>query len=268
MIKDMRFNSSTLLNSFSGRRLLFLIFLVYSFTALRAQTTDGLSLKARKAYDIGQYEQSIQLYEKILSQGLESSTLYYNLGNAYFRNKELPQAILYFEKALKLDPTNSDIKHNLTISYSRITDKVENVPELFYKRWWKALINSFSLNLLAIFIILFLTLSLLTFGIYLTSRRLPIRRFSFYSALLFIALMAILLYAANQKEHYLLVEHEAIVFTPTVTIKSSPDVTSTDLFVIHEGLKVTLLDQIGEWREIRIANGSVGWLKESDIRKI
>lgn len=243
-------------------------FLVLLYSSLAAQDQENVAVQARKAYEAGQFETSIQLYEGILQKGLESSVLYYNLGNAYFRNKDLPSAVLYYEKALKLDPTNPDIQHNIDLVNSKIIDKVEPVPELFYKRWWLALLNTMNLGTVAVLMICLFTLSLLFTGIYLSSTRLGIRKFSFYSAIALFILVILSFMVAREKKHYLTRHHEAIVFTPTVTIKSSPDAASTDLFVIHEGLKVTLLDKIGEWQEIRIANGSIGWLKLSDIRHI
>ena len=74
--------------------------------------------------------------------------------------------------------------------------------------------------------------------------------------------------AASQRSHYLNNELDAIVFTPTVNIKSSPDENSKDIFVLHEGTKISLLDVVGDWQEIRISNGSIGWIKTSDIKKI
>jgi len=232
------------------------------------QSNDELAAKANKAYQAGQYAVAIELYEKIIGSGYESAPLYYNLGNAYFRSKEIPSAILFYEKALKQDPNQSDIRHNLSVANSRITDKVEIIPELFYKRWWKALLNLVSLDSLAVVLILLLCGALISAGFYLASRQLYIRKTAFWSTLALAAFFLLAFAAVRQKEHLLQNFHEAIVFSPTVTVKSSPDTASADIFVIHEGLKVFLLDQIGEWQEIRIANGSIGWLKASDIRMI
>lgn len=233
-----------------------------------SQSNDELAGQARKAYTAGHYPEAIQLYEKILKSDNESAVLYYNLGNAYFRNNEIPSSILYYEKALKLEPNQEDIRHNLNVANSRITDKVEVVPELFYKRWWKAFMDTLSIDTIGIVLILLVTLALLSTSIYLFSKSLPVRKIAFWCGVFLYSFLLISFLAARQKEHHLKFHHEAIVFTPTVTVKSSPDVSSADLFVIHEGIKVVLLDQIGDWQEIRIANGSVGWLKNSDIRLI
>jgi tetratricopeptide (TPR) repeat protein len=233
-----------------------------------AESNDELAIKARKAYESGQFGVAISLYEKILGNGYESAILYYNLGNAFFRTNDIPSSILNYEKALKLDPTHSDIRYNLTIANSKITDKVEPIPDLFYKRWWKSFLNLFSLDQFAGIVIVLFALTLIVVAVYLTSKRLVIRKFAFWAGLGLFLLTAILFYSSRKKEQMLRIHYEAIVFSPTVTVKSSPDNASKDLFVIHEGLKVELLDRIGEWQEIRIANGSIGWLKSSDLKLI
>jgi SH3-like domain-containing protein len=95
-----------------------------------------------------------------------------------------------------------------------------------------------------------------------------VRKISFWAGVFLLLLFSVGVLAASQRNHYLANQHEAIVFTQMVNIKSSPDENSKDIFVLHEGTKVKLLDVIAEWQEIRIANGSVGWIKISDIRKI
>lgn len=232
------------------------------------QSPEQLAAQAAKAYNSKQYPEAITLYGKIIAGGNESYGLYYNLGNAYFRNNEVAEAILYYEKALKLAPNNEDIRHNIEVINSKLTDKVEEVPELFYKRWWKQIVNLMDIDMLASVNILLLTMALLLLAVYIAVSNLLIRKISFWvglSLLLFFGLGAL---AASQRNHYLNNQHEAIVFTPTVNIKSSPDDNSKDIFVLHEGTKVTLLDLVADWQEIRIANGSVGWMKTSDIRKI
>jgi tetratricopeptide (TPR) repeat protein len=245
-----------------------LFFLICLGLVANSQSNEELAAKARKAYNASQFPQAVQLYEKILKSGQESVVLYYNLGNAYFRNNEMPSAILYYEKALKIEPNLEDIQHNLMVANSRITDKVEIVPELFYKRWWKSFMDTLSIDTVGIVLILLLTLALISTAVYLASNSLTIRKLSFWCGIVLFFILMVSIFAAQQKEHQLKYHHEAIVFTPTVTVKSSPDMASADLFVIHEGIKVVLLDQIGEWQEIRIANGSVGWLRTSDIRLI
>jgi tetratricopeptide (TPR) repeat protein len=233
-----------------------------------AQDPEQLAVQAAKAYNTRHYQDAIAQYEKIIAGGNESYALFYNLGNAYFRNNEYAPALLNYEKALKIAPNNEDLKHNIEVVNSKLTDKVEMVPELFYKRWWKLLINMMDIDTLAILNIILLSLALLLIAVYISIPNIMIRKISFWAGIVLFVLFSISVLAASQRNHYLNSQHEAIVFTQMVNIKSSPDENSKDIFVLHEGTKVRLLDVVAEWQEIRIANGSVGWIKTSDIRKI
>ncbi len=242
--------------------------LMVSSFHLVAQNPGQLAAQAAKEYNSKAYTEAISTYSKIIAGGYESYALYYNLGNAYFRTNELAEAVYYYEKALKFAPHNEDIIHNIEVVNSKLTDKVEKVPELFYKRWWKGVLNLMSIDTFATVNILLLSLSLLLFALYIALPGLLIRKISFWGGLFLLLLFTIGAIAASQQNHYLNNHHEAIIFTETVNIKSSPDENSKDIFVLHEGTKVTLLDLVAEWQEIRIANGSIGWIKNSDIRKI
>jgi tetratricopeptide (TPR) repeat protein len=233
-----------------------------------AQDPEQLAAQAAKAYNAKQYKEAIAQYEKIIADGYESYALYYNLGNAYFRNNETAQAILYYEKALKLEPNNEDIKHNIEVVNNKLADKVEMVPELFYKRWWKQIVNLVDIDSFATINIILLTLALLLIAVYIAASNILIRKISFWAGISLLFIFSISVLAASQRNHYIMTQHEAIVFTQTVNIKSSPDENSKDIFVLHEGTKVKLLDVVAEWQEIRIANGSIGWIKTSDIKKI
>ena len=233
-----------------------------------AQDPEQLAAQAAKAYNVKQYPEAIALYEKIIGGGYESYALYYNLGNAYYRNRETAQAILYYEKALKIAPNNEDILHNIEVVNSKLTDKVEMVPELFYLRWWKHIVNIMDIDTLAFVNIVLFSLALLLIAVYIAISNIIIRKISFWSGIFLLLLFSVGVLAASQRNHYLTNQHEAIVFTQTVNIKSSPDENSKDIFVLHEGTKVKLLDIVAEWQEIRISNGSIGWIKLSDLKKI
>jgi tetratricopeptide (TPR) repeat protein len=232
------------------------------------QNPDEMAAQAAKAYNSHNYPQTIEQYSKIIAGGYESWSLYYNLGNACFRNNENTQAVYFYEKALKLAPNNEDIRHNIEVVNSRLTDKVEQVPELFYKRWWKALVNLMEPDTLAWITILLFSLALTLIALYIAISGMLARKIFFWSGIALLLLSGMGILASEQRHHYLSEDHEAIVFTPTVNIKSSPDENSKDIFVLHEGTKVSLLDEVADWQEIRIANGSIGWIRLTDIRKI
>jgi len=235
---------------------------------LMAISDAGMMLKGNKAYKEGMFSQAIACYQEVLKKGVASAELYYNLGNACFKSNDIPSAILYYEKAKKLHPDNENIDFNLKVANSKIADKIEQVPQLFIKRWWTALFNLLSLDSLAVLSIASFVLFLVLVSIFLFVSPLWVRKIAFWSSASFLLLSVSSFLIAQRKHHALIAQKEAIVFTPAVTVKSSPDENSVDLFVVHEGAKVMLLDTIGTWQEIRIGNGSEGWIKAVDTRRI
>ena len=214
------------------------------------------------------YTEAISNYEAVLDQGFESAQLYYNLGNAYFNINMLPAAILNYERAKVLAPADADIDFNLNIANSMIPDKIEPVPEIFYIRWWKSLRNSFNLYTWTIASISIFVLLILCAGIFFLSRNILMRKFAFWSGIFFI-LFSIAGFSMTYTRYDIQSKHlEAIVFDPTITVKSSPNQLGKDLFVIHEGTKVFILEEINEWCNIKIANGSAGWLPAASIKRI
>lgn len=229
---------------------------------------DSLMVKASNAYNEGLYDSALTVYSMIEDENLVSAGLFYNMGNAYFKMNDIPSAILYFEKARKLAPNDEDIDYNLGIANSMIVDKIEKVPELFYKQWWNYFYNMFNANtwtiisLISWFILVFLS------GLFILTRSRSIRKLAFYLGILFLFSSVATFGLASQKYYYSKEHNEAIIFTPTITVKSSPTMTAVDLFVIHEGTKVRILDQVQEWTKIRIQDGSVGWLPATAMKEI
>lgn len=246
-----------------------LIILLVLFAHLAfAADNQQIIRQANKVYSAGEYKMAASLYEKVINSGFTAPELYYNLGNAYFKMNELPSAILYYEKARKLKPNDDYIETNLKISNAKIIDKIEPVPVLFYKRWWKSLQIMFSLNGWAAIIITGTFLFLALLAIYLISGKLMIRKISFWSSVIVFVLTFFSFGLAYHRYRIIQTEQEAIIFTPSITIKSSPDENSTDLFVIHEGTKVSITDHVNDWLEIKIANGNVGWVKNDVLKTI
>lgn len=249
-------------------RIFLTILILLSFSVVNADDNKILLEEANKVYNEGSFEQAIELYEKVLENGYESAEVYYNLGNACFKQNNFAAAILNYEKAKKIEPNDEDINFNLKIANNRIVDKIETVPELFYVQWWNSLIYTLTVDQWGWVGLISFSLLLVMALVFLLSHIVWLKKLSFWFGLLFI-IISISTYAlANQKFNSFRKDHEAIIFTPTVTVKSSPSESSIDLFVIHEGTKVELTDNLGDWYEIKIANGSVGWIKTDDIEKI
>lgn len=247
---------------------LMLLLLSLSSGIAASTSPDSLMATANRAYNEGLYDSAINVYHLIEEENIAATGLFYNMGNAYFKKNDVASAILYFEKAKKLSPNDEDIKYNLGIANSMIVDKIEKVPELFYKKWWNYFYNMFNadtwtvISLISWFGLLFFV------GMFIITQSRQMRKLAFYLGLLFLFTSIATFGLASQKYYYGKENSEAIIFTQTITVKSSPTMTAVDLFVIHEGTKVRILDELQEWTKIRIQDGSVGWLPASSLREI
>jgi len=235
---------------------------------LSASEAEALMDQAAAQYQQGRYEEALRMYEQIESSGYVSAPLYYNMGNAHFKLNSIPRAILWYERAFREDPSDEDIHFNLALARTRIVDKAETVPQLFFVRWWNELRDFYSADGWARVALFFLSAALALLLVFLLSRHTILRRTAFWPALLALVIMLHALAFAWQKHHIMKTRPYAIIFTPAVTVKSSPDVSSVDLFVIHEGTRVQVIDGLGEWLEIRIPSGEKGWVDAGTLERI
>lgn len=246
-----------------------LIFFILSILGLEvnAQKPEDLLSKANELYNNSAYDSAVVMYKKVIDKGYSSSTLYYNLGNTYYKLRDYPMAIFYYEKSLKLDPNNEDTKHNLEIANAFISDKIETVPDLFIKAWWNNLSNIFTANTWAVISLIVLAILLSCIFLYLIARTRILKKSMFFSCIFLILITISIFSITIKKYNYIKSNNNGIIIAPTITVKSSPSASSVDLFVLHEGSKVKILDNTGEWEKIKIANGSIGWLPSSTIIK-
>ena len=227
---------------------------------------------ADAAYREQNYVESIKLYEAQVvrnrSINQESAQLYYNLGNAYFRDNQIAKAIVNYERALLINPGDSDIRHNLRFAKTRIEDKIDSADSFFINKWVRSLQNLYSANTWAIIGVVLFTLFIVAIGVYMISLQLSMRKISFYVGIvLFFAVVITNVFAFQQKRK-ITNRSTAIVMSASVSIYTSPDAHSQELFRLHEGAKVTIKREEGRWVEIVIANGSVGWLQKMNVEVI
>ncbi len=224
--------------------------------------------QANEAYQNGNYLKSIEYYNQIIENGFIASELYYNLGNAYFKLKKIPEAILNYERAARLDPSDEDIKFNLKIANLQTLDKIEPLPKLFYQQWWEYLANWLSSGTWSIVMICFIWLFFISLAGFLFIYSTIIKKISFLVAIFsfVFAILSFIFAETNYSEETS--KDCAIIFSESVYIKSSPDIESTDLFILHEGTKVEVMEKVGDWIKIKLANGNVGWLPENTIEII
>jgi len=216
----------------------------------------------------GEYEQAIKEYQAVIDSGYESSELYYNLGNAYYKSHKITMALVNYEKASILNPRDEEILHNLEMTRQLVVDDIDNLPEFLPKIWYRRFISLLKSDQWAYISLVAFPVSLLLFLVYLFVRRIRIRKLSFWLAvLLMIISLSTFVFSYHQKK--MVYNHSyAIILSPSVTIKSSPDDSGTELFQLHEGTKVKIIDQLGEWREIKLSDGNVGWLRIEDLIKL
>ena len=230
---------------------------------------DSLWNAANAAYAEGRWDAAASGYEMISDMGLESAALYCNTGNAYAKSGNVPMAILYYERALKADPSYGDAAYNLALMNSRIQDRIDPVPEFFLKKWLSAISYIMNSDAWAIVSLVLLGLTLAMFLLFLLAPSVAGRRTGFFIGLVLLVFMSFALgFSISQKKTYMNAD-KAIVMRPVVSVKSSPSTESSkDLFILHEGTKVTVLDQVGTWNNISLADGRQGWLPASDMERI
>ena len=230
---------------------------------------DSLWNDANAAYAEGRWDAAVSGYEMISDMGLESAALYCNTGNAYAKSGNVPMAILYYERALKADPSYGDAAYNLALMNSRIQDRIDPVPEFFLKKWLSAISYIMNSDAWAIVSLVLLGLTLAMFLLFLLAPSVAGRRTGFFIGLVLLVFMSFALgFSISQKKTYMNAD-KAIVMRPVVSVKSSPSTESSkDLFILHEGTKVTVLDQVGTWNNISLADGRQGWLPASDMERI
>lgn len=243
-----------------------LLFLVS--VQLSASELDTLMQSANKSYQDKLYDEAIEKYEQVLEQGYASPSLYYNLGNAYYRYGQLGYSILNYERGLKIEPDNTDLTYNLQIAKARTVDRIKEVPQIFIIEWWVSFITLFTAFTWQVIVIVFYLILLVSLTLFFVIKNGKLQRYSLYSATVALfgaILFSIILFANIRRETS---KDFAIITQNTVAAKQSPNDSSNDLFVIHEGLKVAIVNEFGDWVEIELFDGNVGWLLKNALESI
>ncbi|MEG1838492.1 MAG: tetratricopeptide repeat protein [Bacteroidaceae bacterium] len=224
--------------------------------------------EADSAYIRNDYASAIQLYESLLKKG-ESADIYYNLGNSYFKAESIAKAILNYERALLLKPGDSDIRFNLELAQSKTVDKVDSIPQFFLVTWIQSLINSMGVDAWATLGIVCFILMIGFLFLFIFTNKVIIKKIGFITCLLMLVFVVVSNSFASIQKDALLNRTSAIVISPSVTIKSTPNESGTDLFILHEGRKVSVTDNsMKEWKEIKLEDGNIGWISTDDIEII
>jgi len=251
----------------SQRRYILLIFIL-ALTADLVFSQEDRSVKFRKGveyYTASNYQEALNEWLEIYDTGYRSAELDYNIGNAYFKLTNVPGAILFYERAHLLKPGDNNINYNLQISRTLVVDKFEEIPELFFVRWFDFLALMLRTNTWAVVSIVTFVLFLVLLSVYIYSRRYRTKVLGFWTAMLILLISVSSLAFTIRNRNLVYNSNEAVIFAPSVNGKSSPDKSGTDLFLLHEGSKVTIEDNVGEWYEIRLSDGNKGWVPSNSL---
>lgn len=224
--------------------------------------------RANTAYINGDFHAATEIYERIFARGLTSAKLYYNLANAYFKEGRLGKSILFYRRALRLAPGNDDIRYNLSVAEARTKDNIEDIPEFFFVTWMREARHTMSCTAWSVLSLVLLACALALFLVYLLAQRLSLRKAGFYGTVVAVLLCMLTTWFALGERREMLDDTSAVVMTASTAVKSSPDKSSTDLFVLHEGTVVTITNRLDDWCEVVIADGKKGWLECRKIETI
>ena len=236
---------------------------------IQAKDLDSLWTAGVQAYTDGNFAEASKAWTSIEESGQKSAKLYYNLGNAWFKQGDYSKAILNYERALRLDPSYSDARYNLEFTGNFVQDKIEPVPEFILKSVARKVCYVISSNAWAVIFLVLFAAALMMVLLFLLGASTGKRRVGFYCGIVLLLLSVGALSLSVWQKSDSVKTDTAIVMSPVSSVKSSPSSgSSKDLFVIHEGTKVTILDEVGSWKNIALADGRQGWVDSGDIEII
>ena len=231
---------------------------------LRADLLD----ESNQHYMQRDFEDARKGYEELLSKNPTSANLLYNIGNCYYKTGQLGKAVLYYERAARLSPDDEDIEFNLRLASLKTIDRIETVPPIIYKRWFNSVAGALTVSQWSILLIVLVWLAFAAWAYYLFSGTRGGKKTGFILASMVSGLCIIVFLLLNDSYRESSVRQFAVVLSASSYVKSAPDDRGDDQFILHEGTRLEVLDELGEWKKIRIANGSVGWLRGKDIEVI
>lgn len=282
--EGMKLRKKTAQSSASPLSMILLMIASFSFTTLyaqnektavkveteetRAEAAYNKVTEANVAYQKGNYQEAIRLYNEALTR-YQSADVYYNLGNSYFRSDDVTHAVISYRRAMLLAPGNKDIIHNLTVAQSKTIDKVPVSDEMFFVSWFRSVLGIMSIDAWAYMALVSLIVSLLLFLAYLFADNMIIRQVSFYVSVILIVLFLIGNIFAWVVKDNAQNSMGAVIVSPAVTAKNTPATGASDVFVIHEGTYVTVVDNtLKGWVQIRLDDGREGWMASKDLEMI
>ncbi len=250
------------------RLLLCMLLLPGSHAFAKASSTDDQYREAVALYKNADYGGAMRIFQKLVDEGYVDFDLYYNLGNTAYKNGDLGVSVVYYERALRLEPGNGDVLHNLNVVRARLRDRVEPIPLLFFVQWWNDLRQAHHPGVFFTWSVIFLCFLAAAAFVFFGYRQVLLRRFALAAGVLFLAcfITALSLYVLRTEE--LAARRNAVVIPTEIAVRSAPDATGVESFILHEGLKVEILGERDGYYRIRLADGKIGWVEASALVRI
>lgn len=250
------------------KKIFLFVILFLNTIALSAANVEELWQNASNKYSAGSYSEALELYQSLEKEAGVSASLYYNIGNCYFKDNQLAKAILYYNKAQKLDPSSEEIRHNLAVANAQTTTKIKTIPTFFLYKWLSSIVNIMSSNSWAQLSIIMFALLLAMVVTFLLSKRSFRRKLTFAIGTIALVFMLISVIASAYQHGVETSRDNGIIMSNAVAVKSSPDNSGKDIFVLSEGVKVSIKEQLGKWSKVTVASGDTGWVETSNIEII
>ena len=245
-----------------------LVLVLISFQLSAFENNLSVVEQANEAYRTGDYTTALQQYKELLSEGYNSTDLHYNLGNTYYRLNQIGRAVLHFEKAALLQPRDKDILHNLEVIRKSLPDQLDDIPDFFVAQWWTEFRKLLSPAGWGIVGLLMLWAGVAGLILWFRGNNRKNRKKGFIVGIILL-ILSILPFALgfsaakNQKK-----SQRAVIMVEQINLKSAPDEVSEDILELHEGTCLLILDEIGDWKKIRLSNGEEGWVETKVLEKI
>ncbi|MDX1940653.1 MAG: tetratricopeptide repeat protein [Saprospiraceae bacterium] len=251
------------------QKLLAISIIVLLGTIAWATTPPSQQLQdANAAYRAGDFAKACAQYDSLIKQGYHSEALYYNLGNSYYRTGKLGKAILFYQRALLLDPNDADTQHNLQVVQSHLQNDIEALSPFFLTKWFNNLSLELSTNTWSILALMSLWLGIVGLAFWLLGKVRRIKKNGFIAGVLLILLSFIAFAIAGHRARLENDSQRAVVLQPKASLHSSPDAQSAVIIEIYEGITLDLLDKIGDWYKVSLPNGEEGWLLKGSFERI
>ncbi len=255
-----------------------LLIIIASLLPMVAQAAPESSVaQADSAYQHERYQKALSRYLDLAKTAGTSSDLYYNIGNTYYRMRDNTRAILYYERALQLDPSNDDARDNLNFVREKAHISVDTGAS-FFTDFFEGLVSRESSNTWSVIAVVTFILFLCALALYLFVTNVTLRKVGFFGGgvLLLVCIVSVSCawYLYSKAEN----QTEAIVMVPSSTLSTAPHAPSAReaAFTLTEGHMVSILDSVvnnsgvqkEKWYKVKSADGKQAWINAADIEKI